>query len=223
LADWGKNLDPSSSEVCALPNGPCCMARRGYARAYNTPSYKETLEAELTDCYSSGRQVILAGHSAGGATANVAAVVLSAFDPLVITFGQPASLVGDCPMINQDEYYHWVNTDVNHGGRNLDYDPVPDLTVTAGAKQVGQRIVMSDDTKNVVLYRNGKAPSIGSWGADLGAHNSDRYLKRLKKYQSKALETNGWAADFRCNVDEECLSNNCSGDPSYWRSGKCQD
>ena len=43
-------------------------------------------------CYEQGYEVILAGHSAGGAIATVAAVSLSEINSTVLSFGQPASL-----------------------------------------------------------------------------------------------------------------------------------
>jgi len=116
-----------------------------------------------------------------------------------------------------------VNTDVNRGG-DLDYDPVPFLTLTSGAKQMGQLLLMGEDTSNVVVYSNGEVPSMMSWGIDVAAHFYFNYIDRLNAYQGKGgLSTRGWAKDFACNVDEECESEKCGGSLSYWKSGTCED
>lgn len=227
MADWSKNIDPRTSEICSLPNERyCCDARRGYVRAYSKPDYKVSLdEAIIIECFSKGHDVILSGHSAGGATAAVAAVALDEINPTVITFGQPASLVGDCSVINEDRYYHWVNTDLNNSGRNLDYDPIPDLSLTSGTRHYGHRIVMGNDKENVVVYRDGEVPGMVDWGFDAWAHESDEYIDRLKQYDG-SLGTDGWKAGLACNIDDECISKKCereTGDPSYWRSGTCQE
>ena len=222
LEDWMKNIDTASEEICVLGGGPCCMARRGYQRAYTKPDYRASLDVAIIDCFGEGYDIVLAGHSAGGAIASVAAVALGEMNPLLLTFGQPASIVGDCDVIDEDKYYHWMNTDVNGGGDNLDYDPVPDLTLTAGAKKYGQLILMGEDRSNVVCYKSGNAPSMMSWGFDVWAHSSNFYLERMNGYQGRGdLSTKGWDIGFACNVDEECRSGTC-GDSSYWRSGTCK-
>lgn len=232
LADWGKNIDPATAEICSLPHDKvCCKARRGYQQAYVLPSYRASLDVGIMMCYEQGYEIILVGHSAGGAIASVAAVALSEMDPTILTFGQPAALVGNCSVINEEKYYHWVNTDVNTGwlswggdeNLNLDYDPVPDLTLTTGSQHVGQLLVMGNDEENVVLYRNGKTPNMMTWGFDAMAHSSSQYIERLESFQDKGdLGTAGWSKDFVCNVNEECRSGTCGGTTSYFKSGTCQ-
>jgi len=223
LADWGENIDLGYSEICRLDDEEsCCMVRRGYHQAYAEPNYRVALDVGIIDCYAIGYEIIFAGHSAGGAIASVAAVALSAgAKPILISFGQPPSLVGDCSVIDKNKYYHWVNTDVNGDG-NLDYDPVPDITLTSGSKQAGRLLLMGEGI--VVLYESGEAPSMMSWGFDAVAHATGRYIERLNQYQGKGdLNTSGWGMGFACNVDEECMSGKCEGSPSYWRSGTCQE
>ena len=223
IMDWLKNIDPTVGRICALDNASdCCSARKGFKAAYSHPSYKTNLENDVLTCMNEGKEVVLTGHSAGGATAAVAAVALRETNPTIITFGQPASIVGDCPVINEDKYYRFVNTDVNQRN-NLDYDPVPSLTFTIGSLQLGNLFLVCDDVNNVVHFGSGNTPSIINWGFDPEAHEAPRYLARLVKYQGKGdLGTNGWATGFACNLDEECDSGQCAGWPWYWSSGKCR-
>ena len=194
-----KNVDPRPAEICALPDEmSCCAARRGYQRAYSAPNYRVSLDVGIVDCYTEGYKIILAGHIAGGAIASVAAfAMLSVTNATVISFGQPPSLMGDCPVINSDKYYHWMNTNLNDG-ETLNYDPVPDLTLTAGTGQV--LLLMGEDKENVVQYTTGEAPSMMSWGFDAIAHLINGYINRFDGYQDKGnLGTSGWGTGFDCN------------------------
>lgn len=224
LIDWLKNIDPRTEEICVLGGGPCCTARRGYQRAFAEPDYTADLELAVFDCFGERIEIVLAGHSAGGAIATAAAVALSELDPLVLTFGQPEAIVGDCEEFNEDKYFHWVNTVVNGGGDDLEYDPVPDLSLTDGTKKYGQLILMGDDEDNVVRFGSENAPaSMATWGSDLWAHRSSKYIDRLQGYQDRAgdLSSEGWKDGSLCNMNEECRSGRCEG-VSYWESGTCE-
>jgi len=222
LRDWWNNADPTTEKICPSDgNGKCCKARAGFQRSYAAPDYRDALDQEVIDCHKGGKEVVITGHSAGGAVAAVAAVGLYMTDPTIITFGQPASLVGDCPVVNTDKYYRFANTKVNKGN-NLDYDPVPAITLTVGSTQIGKLFIMGDDTDNVVRYGNENTPSIISWGHDVDAHYLTEYLDRLTSYQGKDLGTDGWATGFSCNIDEECKSGKCGEFSWYWSSGKCR-
>ncbi len=226
IADWVKNIDTGSQEICsASDEDQCCTARRGYVNAYSDPDYRAELDSAIINCTEDGYKVILAGHSAGGATAAVAAVALSdAVEPTVLSFGQPAVIIGECTLIDQSKYFNWINTDVNGKESNLDYDPVPFITLANDAKLMGRTILIGDDPDNVVQYTNGEIPEMFGWGIDIGAHTSNRYIERLKAYvESGDLKTNGWGAGYDCNLDAECISEDCGEDsPTYWSSGKCQ-
>lgn len=222
LTEWDKNVDSGSADICALSDETsCCTAGREYERAYSEPKYRVSLDVGIVDCHTEGYKIIIAGHGAGGAIASVAAVALmSVTNATLITFGQPPSFMGDCPVINSDNYYHWVNTHVNEERETLDYDPVPDLTLTAGASHV---LLIGEDKENVVQYTKGKAHSMTSWGFDAMAHSLSRYIDRLNGYQGKGDLGTGWGKGFVCNTDAECQSGSCeSCSSSYWKSGKCQ-
>jgi len=163
LRDWLQNLDPFTGEVCSM-EGQCCKTRRGFQHAYDMPDYKYNLEDNLRLCKANCPecQVVFAGHSQGAAIATVAAVAMSDLDPTIIAFGQPGTIVGDCPAIKVDKYYRYgtwcgsvymvsacscdvltqmfiVNTLLDVWG-GLEYDPVPYLNF--GADHFGHLFVM---------------------------------------------------------------------------------
>lgn len=221
IQDWMKNLDLGVSQIdYGDQPGEFCRTRNGYRRAYEEPSYRAALEQEVIDCHSRGKQVVLTGHSKGGATASVAGVALSHTDPYIITFGQPPSIVGDCPVVNPDKYYRFENTIINRGlGKHIDYDPVPQMK--AQANHIGTVFILGEDTNNVVEYGDGAtSPSIIKWGLDVDAHFSGGYIKRLESYQGKDLGY-GWDTGFLCNLNEECKSGTCKGGWWFGTSGKC--
>ena len=220
MNDWMKNLDLTVSSISYGTAGESCQTRNGYRRAYQDPFYTSDLEQEIRDCHSRGKQVVLTGHSMGGATCSVAAVPLHDTNPIIITFGQPPAIVGDCPVINADQYFRFENTILNRGfTRHVDYDPVPQLK--AQANHIGTVFILGEDTNNVVEYGDGTSPSIVKWGVDVEAHFSRSYRARLESYQGKSIGTDGWATGSWCNINDECKSGRCKGGWWIGTSGKC--
>jgi hypothetical protein len=232
--DWWQNLDPSSDEICSS-SGDCCEARAGFVRAYTSPNYKDTLEADVRLCMDTCPQceAVFVGHSQGGAVAAVAAVAMEGINPTIITFGQPASIDGSCTPINVDKYYRFVNT-VEDGQGTLDYDPVSYFSFSAD--QMGNLFIMGDDNENVVYYGDGNGPNLVGFGSQINAHRNGDYFSRLQSYQDKGeIGTSGWRAGFSCNVNEECMDMSCvdgrchrgeDGDPcnrdNDCDSGRCE-
>lgn len=89
IADWIQNLNPFNGQVCST-KGECCTTRKGFQDAYDLPDYKEALESNLRGCKANCTdcEIVLAGHSQGGAIASIAAVAMDDLDPTVIAFGQ---------------------------------------------------------------------------------------------------------------------------------------
>lgn len=131
IVDWLQNLNPFTGRVCSTKHGDCCTTRLGFQQAYELPYYKDELESNVRLCKDECKdcQVIFAGHSQGGAIASIAAIAMDDMDPTILAFGQPGSIIGDCPSINTDNYYRFVNTVLD--GRNVNYDPVPYLNLNS--------------------------------------------------------------------------------------------
>jgi len=108
IADWMQSLDPFFGEVCST-KGECCKTRRGFQQAYDLPDFKYDLEDNLRSCKSNcpDCEVVLSGHSQGAAIASIAAVAMNDLDPTIIAFGQPGTIVGDCPPLNVDKYFRY--------------------------------------------------------------------------------------------------------------------
>jgi hypothetical protein len=207
-ADWWQNLDPSYDEICSS-SGDCCGARAGFVRAYMSPNYKDSLEADVRLCMATCPQceAVLVGHSQGGAVALVAAIAMADIKPSIITFGQPASIVGSCPLVDVDKYYRFVNTIVDAYG-NLDYDPVSYFSIRAD--QMGKLFIMGNDDENVVYYGDGNGPNPILFGFQFNAHDLSAHVNSLQSYLGKGeIGTSGWRVGFSCNVNEECMDKSC--------------
>lgn len=141
--DWiQQNLDMDSYYVTKRDNGTNddatslltnegCNVHEGFYEAYagiGKGNIYEFVDMCMAPSKSSiKKQLIITGHSQGGASAAIASIELSDYDPLVITFGSPTFLKSnymnaDCPGLNQDRIWRFVNTEPSVGG--LQYDPV---------------------------------------------------------------------------------------------------
>lgn len=97
ISDWASNIFPiDDSYVCGRCG--CCEARRAFANTYYN-DFEPKLRQDLLQCLEETCDMskpiqdqdclVLAGHSQGGAIAEVAAVVYADRDPIIATFGQP--------------------------------------------------------------------------------------------------------------------------------------
>jgi Lipase (class 3) len=74
------------------------------------------------------KQLVLTGHSQGGATAEVASIEMSDYNPLVITFGSPVFQKSNnqgytsCSLIQPEHIWRFINTETIKN--RLHYDPV---------------------------------------------------------------------------------------------------
>jgi hypothetical protein len=163
MKDWFSNLDTdpiefSNSDVDSNKNN--CDVHKGYYDAYNF-EYRQQIESFLDKCTkecnsnsnsnsddsspnnnnnnnNNNCEVVLSGHSQGGAIAEIAGLYLkdkfptknnSSIPIYVITFGSPQSLGAGCSNILSYEercnWYHYIMTTDGLLGREVVYDPIP--------------------------------------------------------------------------------------------------
>jgi len=177
VLDWLSNLDASPVEYNGgdnnnnnnnldntTPTG--CDLHSGYYESYVNFGFKSEVEEYLEDCTRDCPtcDVVLTGHSQGGAIAEIAALFSNdRYDgktttqpTFVITFGAPHALGEKClEWLSEDErcrWYHYVMATKEGGlfGTGLVYDPVATL--------YSNTFLVFNDTENVIertFARNG--------------------------------------------------------------------
>jgi hypothetical protein len=114
--------------------------------------------------------LIISGHSQGGAIAAIAGVIFGKYNPLVITFGQPPTFVREvdtqnmtdsenasCTALPPENYWRFINSEKQKNlvfQDNIDYDPVPFIPLFTFDN--GSKVAVKDD--NGIL-----------WGYHIGA------------------------------------------------------
>jgi Lipase (class 3) len=118
-----------TNDAYQLPNEGCYV-HEGFYAAYDgigKDNIYNFVDTCMTSDSSTKKQLVLTGHSQGGAAAEIASIELSDFDPVVITFGSPPFLKfndvkANCPLIDPDHIWRFVNTESSE--RGLQYDMV---------------------------------------------------------------------------------------------------
>jgi hypothetical protein len=173
VLDWLSNLDANPVEYNGGDNNNLdnttptgCDLHSGYYESYVNFGFKSEVEEYLEDCTRDCPtcDVVLTGHSQGGAIAEIAALFSNdRYDgkstpqpPFVISFGAPHALGAKClEWLSEDErcrWYHYVMATKEGGlfGTGLVYDPVATL--------YSNTFLMFNDTENVIertFARNG--------------------------------------------------------------------
>lgn len=148
IRDWGDNANAWNGQKCG------CYVRRGFLDMYNNPHYITDFRKKVKECVHSCSgskcELVLTGHSQGGALAVIAAIDLHIHNPYVFTFGAPAAIHRPCKYINEDRIYQYKNT-VSYNGR-LHYDLVSVLPFAD--TDTGRHFVLGDSTQSVAHYMN---------------------------------------------------------------------
>jgi len=91
---------------------PPIFLASGVYSAYHEAPYKDAMEKFIRqgkeacpDC-----DVVIAGHSQGGAIAKVASVELRDVSPYVIIFGQNPAVNSDCELIDWNKHYQFIKS-----------------------------------------------------------------------------------------------------------------
>lgn len=129
LQDWfGQNFDFQPVEVSDRTEATDdqCTVQRGYYDGYVGQYYdrvNDFIDTCMKETSNQKKQLVLTGHSQGGAIAGVAAILNAKYKPLTITFGQPQFLkTSSCSLLQSNRVWRIINTENARSG--IQYDPV---------------------------------------------------------------------------------------------------
>lgn len=222
--DWMQSipLGPPVEFKSAL--GKTCTAIDGYHRAYYGTNFVNQFRTEVTNCVNScmnGKcDFVIGGSSQGAGIATIAAVDMDDLNPMLITSGQPPTLLqwgdGPCEAIDTTRYFRFVNTEeddaVMSDDSRLRYDMVPCLALPNGTDWLGNLFILSDNEGGLVHYPNYVRPNIPPYLWHANAHLIVNYLPRLEALTNAnafPIPTDGWVDGSLCNFDTECQSGLC--------------
>lgn len=149
--------------------------------------------------------------------AAVAAVDSEELNPILITAGQPPTLVegidGPCEAINTDRYLRFVNTEMDYtmiGNKTrLHCDMVAGMALLNKTDWLGNLFILSDNDGGVVHFRNDERPIIIPTLWHGNAHLMVNYLPKLDRLMNASsfpIPINGWVDGSLCNYDCGCQS-----------------
>ena len=166
--------------------------------------------------------LVITGHSQGGAISTVAAITLFSLNPTVVTFGQPPSIDADCPFVNNDRFFRYVNWVQDAGQTN---DVGFDAVVYApnwfsGSVHYGFNILVGEDPDNVFYAGYGDDVEFSPSRFDnvISAHTMSgtdfSYVSRIEKLNENVgnIRTDGSVGGTICEAQyaELCQSNSCN-------------
>lgn len=257
LNDWKQNFDVRESHICQNiswenydvgKEEQCCKVTRGYYDAYHA-NYRENFEADLRACaqscdesHDSPCNLILAGHSQGGAIAIISAMYLSDLKPVVITFGQPPVLLDHrCTLIDSSRVLRFINS-VNIGNIRS-FDPIPFLS-NIYADFLGHTVLLSGSEGGTapggIAYLGLDFQKFNSMHLDLStrAHTTTSYINSIRAILNVDVDnvsitnplfpiaSNGFSDGTTCaNSDFICASKRCDGvcKPQHLNCSPCNE
>ena len=225
VRDWLENLDPGTSIICDKDEQECCKVRRGFKVAFTSNLFaggkEEEVEQALRDCADTcinpDECVVMGGYSQGGASNQIAAIRFRDLNPYIIGLAPPQAIFEDCPLIDSDRTYGFINTHVNDKEDGLVYDIVPVLP-GVGAKPLGKLFLISDDETGVAFLGQDKIPEEYIKGplsvlVHLLTTDDVGYIAHMEDIVAAAsgpmVRTTGFRNGSACNYDFECESDNC--------------
>lgn len=194
-------------EVCGQAG--CCNVHRRTAKAYYN-SFVDELEAAVEECHNrcdDGCDVVLTGFSQGGAIATIAAIALSQYNPILLTYAQHPVTSGRCDVLDNMETYLRFTGSCEVLGKPA-YDSITYYGIPFLSRHSGTMIML------------------GHGGAATVAKNSGRTFLPIRPQchlmedpYSLAIDTlmeagplDGFTDGSMCTQDIECQSQNCSGE-----------
>lgn len=191
-------------QVCGAAG--CCNINRNTAGAYFT-SYVDELEVEVEECHSrcaDGCPLVLTGYSQGGSIATIAAIALSQYNPILITYAQHPVAWRGCDVLDNMETYLRFTGICEVGGQPM-YDSIPFFGNPFLTRHAGTKIML------------------GRGGAATVAQNGDRFFfpigQQCHTFEpfnyaiSNLLEAgplDGYTDGATCSQNIECQSKVCS-------------
>lgn len=237
LSEWLDTLNDEFEDVCSEADGKkCCKAREGFFNEYIVPSYKSRLEFKVRTCYHQCKDkdecLVLTGHAEGGGIAAVAAILFEAYNPYVITFGDPPIVESNCKILEAERWYRFVNTatsdseDTMSASLGFTYDPVPFLP-GMGDMVYGKFIVLSDDPDDVAYVGLASTKNFEKLIGDdvankmIGTRDKPGYLDRIETLKNETISYPTSLSGFRthdmCTENVECASNKCEKNSLFGR------
>lgn len=243
LEDWSQNFDTRPADVCRTgpwdahnittttatgDQERCCRVTQGFYDAYHT-TYQDVFEADLRACAASCRSdgpnstavtkddhcdVVLAGHSQGGAVAVIAALSVTELRPLVLTFGQPPVLLEPvCPLLDPTRVVRYVNSVHNNLLQARYFDPVPFLSDFVGYF-VGHTVLLSGSEHGGAAWLGLNFQTFATPQLDLTArsHASRSYASSIRALTrgDAPLRCDGFTDGTTCaDADFLCRSDRC--------------
>ena len=170
----------------------------------------------MKDCTAgSDCQMVLAGHSQGGAIAAVASIVYEDYSPMVATFGAPKAVFPGCSKLDEDNHYRFITAQSTKIG--FSYDVVTMLT-GFGSKHYGHSFLLKSG-ENAGQYPVYLGMSDNrdrkTWAAT--CHLGKVYTRRMKKVleglydDSDSATISSYHNGKRCGYGDECSSKRCAG------------
>ncbi|KAL3911594.1 MAG: hypothetical protein SGARI_001574 [Bacillariaceae sp.] len=218
VEDQLQNLRPGWKEM-----GGCEM-RAAYSESYDDLKYVfgDVMGECMASC-GSDCEVVLGGHSAGGAIAAVASLYYD--DPYVMTFGAPRVFKDNCEnVVNTDKHYRFVTSSSGdffvNGINGMAYDMVP-MLAGLGARHLGHTIILGDiSSRQIQPAYPGLNDDMDRIDQSIQLHWIETvYLPRLKRMSYHAtmwaddhiIHAKGWANGEQCGYSDECASGSCTG------------
>jgi len=227
--DWLSNID--FMDAVTIENSTCHV-HQGYYNAYQDFEYKLQIESFVQSCQTDCPQcqVVLTGHSQGGAIASVVGVLWKDKNPYVETFGAPQALGEGClDFVVSDEnngndcrWTHFVMSRPATTSNGLSYDAVPmifphlfgNAAKYAPFGFIGHEIFLSTDDPTSTVYTGFNRhrfamPYTGEAHAEELYSTVFEALSEITQSTAKSIPTTGFVDGTICNRDDECRSGFC--------------
>jgi hypothetical protein len=234
LYSWEQNINLGEVDIYKDNNnstGEFCTARAGFAEFIDTPEIREATQDLFTcieSCSDPDDCVVITGHSQGGASSAVLAILIYSAMPTVVTFGMPPTLKKGCTLL-PDRFYRFVNSrQEDYEDDDIAFDPVPfSPTFVSHSVHYGNYLLVGPDktaAKFLGFDQNYTfMPDISDRQNEIAAHSMNGTNHSYAARLADLLDT-GNSGSFPVSTDG--FSNGTFCEPQYGmlcESGSCQN